>query len=100
MTFSSCDCSIDWYDGPSVCQKTMRRARKPHVCCECGRTIEPGMRYEHVRGLWDGYWQTYRTCRTCRTLRHLHCPRGWIYGELRETLRECLGSDPYEGILP
>ena len=94
----ACDCSVSPYDhdGPTVCTTRTRRARKPHRCCECGEEIRPGEQYEAVRGLWEGYWDSYATCLTCVRIRRDYCPCGWIYGGLRETLMECIGLDYLE----
>jgi len=37
-------------------------ARKPHRCCETGRTIEIGEKYWSCRGLLEDSWCTYRQC--------------------------------------
>ncbi len=34
-------------------------ARKPHKCCETGRTILPGERYWRLTGKWDGRIDSY-----------------------------------------
>jgi len=92
---NACDCSCDSYDyePASVVTVTWRKARKPHECCECGQTIDPGQRYEHVRGLWEDLWDTYETCEACVRIRKDYCPRAWVYGELRQTIIDCCGFD-------
>jgi len=94
-----CDCSIDPYDyeAADVCREETLTARKEHVCSECGSTIPPGDQYERVTGMWDGYWSTYKTCLTCVRIRRDYCPSGWIYGELRSHLWECMGLDYVSG---
>lgn len=47
----------------------IRTARKQHKCNECGRAVQPGERYEHVRAKWDGDMATVRTCVRCLSLR-------------------------------
>jgi len=89
----SCDCSTHDGDRPSICRVEWRKARKPHKCCECGDTITKGQRYEHVSGLWDGYWDRYDTCAICVAIRERYCPNGWIYGELATQIDECLDFD-------
>jgi predicted MarR family transcription regulator len=44
------------------------RARKPHRCDECDRTIEVGERYERATALWDS-WSSWALCRDCDSLR-------------------------------
>lgn len=93
-----CSCDYDagydymweWY------RKTYRKARKPHICCECGETIPVGAVYEYAvgfcrepegKGLEDS-----ATCATCCRIREdlaPSCPAGM----LREHLSECLGFD-------
>lgn len=52
-------------DPPAVYTQAMRRARSPHVCCECRMPIPAGNTYEHVDGLWDGRWEHFDTCLFC-----------------------------------
>lgn len=53
----------------SVYVKTIRKARKQHLCHECAGTIMAGERYEHVFGVWEGVAETYDTCCRCLDLR-------------------------------
>lgn len=75
------------YDRPSVITDQIRKARKKHRCCECYNDITPGDTYEYVRGLWDGYWSTYKTCMECRELRHTLAGYGdgsWEYSGIND----------------
>ena len=45
--------------------ETHPTARKDHMCCECGRVIEPGEIYKRVDGKWGGMFGTYATCADC-----------------------------------
>lgn len=58
------DCCIEG-DEPAVSVEAWRTAKREHRCCECGDTIKPGERYQHVRGLWEGKWDTFKTCSEC-----------------------------------
>jgi hypothetical protein len=60
----SLDCFCD-YDPPQFYHKEIRKARKPHKCCECTGMIAVGEKYEHVRGKWEGFLDTYDTCERC-----------------------------------
>jgi hypothetical protein len=60
-----CDCNP-----PEFFNSHIAKARKPHKCCECLRTIETGERHEVVAGKWDGDFCTFRTCPDCVELRH------------------------------
>lgn len=63
-----CECSCDC-EGPILYNKKYHVAIKPHTCCECGSTIDPGERYERVDGLWDFGFATYKTCAFCQSIR-------------------------------
>lgn len=41
------------------------KARKPHQCEECQRTIDPGERYEKHAGSWEGNFFTWVSCGHC-----------------------------------
>lgn len=43
----------------------MVRARRPHRCCECSRTIMPGEVYERTKALYEGRFDTYHACAHC-----------------------------------
>ena len=64
----SYDCICD-YDPPDVYHPSTRRARKQHKCDECAGHVEPGERYEHVFGVWEGSASTWRTCERCHDIR-------------------------------
>lgn len=98
----TCDCS-DIYAGeygPDCIRETYPVARKPHQCCECRETIQKGEKYEYVRGCWEGSFETYKTCMTCVNIRDAYCGSAFVYGELAETISECMGfwypDDPEE----
>lgn len=95
----SCICSYDG-EAPDVSNTTWPKARKEHECCECGEAIEPGQRYERTSGLWDGFWDTFKTCRACVRIRADVCCGGFVYGELRELISEEFGFDYVTGECP
>lgn len=70
-------------------------ARKPQVCGECHRTIEPRETYERVKMLYDGHWSTEKTCAHCLAAREwiAQICSGWVYGSVGEDLQEHM----YEG---
>lgn len=79
----SCACD---YETPSVCSSQMRRARKPHRCDECRRTIEPGELYQRTWGVWDGEPDSFKACGICIQFRdyvlaHVPC-FCWAYGNV------------------
>ncbi len=88
---SNCDVCIGTgdYDPPSFYEADIRKARKPHVCCECHEHINPGDKYEHVSGKWDDRLAAYDTCSICLEIRNVFsCGRGFIHGELWDRMRE------------
>ena len=54
---------------PSVFSCDHPKARKEHKCCECGRIINTGEKYEKIKGIWDGKALRYKTCLPCASLR-------------------------------
>ncbi len=65
----SYECSCDYGDAPAFYRACRPRARKQHVCEECGGPIRPGEKYERVSGKWDSYVDTFLTCARCVDLR-------------------------------
>jgi len=90
-----CDCSVtNEFDANRVEIETIRKARKPHACCECGEVIAVEKLYEEASGIdHDGYPFRFRTCLYCVAIRKHYCPRGWLWGFLAETIMDCLGFD-------
>ena len=73
------------------------RARKEHLCCECGETIAVGDLHEHLRGLCDGFWESLRTCARCVNVRTDYFA-AWTYTMMREDFRAEHGFDYVDGI--
>lgn len=84
-----------------------RIARKPHICYECGNTIEKGDIYQITSGVWDGRPASFKWCDTCTTIVNLiesmeseirkSLPRPYEYesfcftfGNLQECIEELL----------
>jgi len=78
----------------------VKRSRKSHTCCECGKSIPSGSSYHRVEGIWPGSGpETFKTCLSCHELRSLviqheiesgYCRYGYTppFGELFETAVE------------
>lgn len=66
---------------PSVFSEKEVRARKDHVCCECGKTMQRGDQYIVSKGLWDGIWSTFKTCVWCVTLKQIAVTKSNAYGD-------------------
>ena len=89
----SYDCTCD-YDSPEFYHREIRKARKSHKCDECSAPILPGEIYEHVRGKWDGYVDTYKTCQVCVDIRqwvknNVPC-LCWAHGNTIEDCKEAV----------
>jgi hypothetical protein len=83
-------CRADDSDMPAFVNETKRKARKPHKCHECRRWIQPGERYAHVCGQWDGAFHAFKVCAHCDVLRDwlsAECG-GYLFGEVVEDVRE------------
>lgn len=92
----SCDCSVDTseFDAIRCITTEIRTARKSYECCECDEGIKPGKKYEHSSGIdHHGDPFRFRTCLPCSRIRKHYCPNGYIWGDLAETIRDCIGFD-------
>lgn len=58
-------CRVEYAESPTLCSAMDRKARKPHQCQECGRTIAPGETYRREEGLFEGSWFSQATCMHC-----------------------------------
>lgn len=83
-------CNTD-YDYPRFYHMTYRKAKKLHSCCECGRTIKKGEKYQYVCGGWDdAKVSTFKTCKYCVVAQnwlHKECG-GFMHGGLQEEIEE------------
>jgi len=87
---NSCSCvyvNVDG-DGPEFYSHFERRARKEHVCSECGRVIQKGETYRVETGRWEGRFDTYKICRDCVSIRDSFFCEGYSYTMVLEDLRE------------
>ena len=85
-------CMYDEIDDENVTIfiNTIRKARKSHLCNECGRTIARKEPYHFLSGLWDGRFDSYKTCLHCQIGQHWlqrQC-RGFLLGMTQEDLQE------------
>lgn len=83
-------CAIEDCEPATIWNETHRNARKQHLCEECGRRIQPGETYRHVKILDDGRWSRYLECSHCEaagTWLHAVCggyPTSMLHEELDE----------------
>lgn len=47
----------------------LRRANKPHRCCECHGEIANGEQHWYFAGVWDGDFKAFRVCVACEEIR-------------------------------
>lgn len=74
----------------------IRKARKPHKCCECYKEIPIGERYEHARGKYEGEMWTAETCLVCAEIAEaFYCNGRMFGGELWQDMDEC---EVFEGM--
>lgn len=46
-------------------EKTIHKSRKDHRCDICGETIQKGVSYKNIRGLFDGHFFETKVCNHC-----------------------------------
>jgi hypothetical protein len=88
---SDCDVCIggNCDDFPEVSDTKTKTARKPHKCCECGREISRGQRYEHCVMKYEGEWFSYKTCLLCVEIRTVFtCGKSFLFECLWDDMRE------------
>ena len=93
MVSISCDCSVNVDEVAEFCNESYPKARKKHVCCECGEDIKKGQNYQLFTGKWEGEFGAFKTCMACAAIRKRYCPNGAVFEELRNHLIDCLGFD-------
>ena len=92
-----CSCSTGDYDPPAIFSSKEVKARKSHVCCECGGEIKKGDYYEKVKGLWEGEWREFKTCFTCLDVREVYFPCDeFCIGEMYYEIGECMSMTRQE----
>lgn len=93
---SDCGVCLTGYDdcGDTEFIRTeIRKARKPHMCSECGKVIPVGEKYEHADGKTDGDFWGYDTCLICAEIADaFYCDGRWFGGMLWEGMEEVFGK--------
>jgi len=87
-------CDIGFGELPTLYTEKTPTARKAHICCECGSTINSGEKYELITGLWEGTFETFKTCCFCADVRQsaravfdLRQDEGIVFGQLWDCVR-------------
>lgn len=88
-------CYCDYGDvSTQLYRKAEHVARKEHRCYECGSTIRPGERYEHVFAIWDHDATTCKTCARCLDVREYvaaHAPCFcWLHGSMLDDAKSVI----------
>lgn len=74
------------------------KARKEHICGECGRTIAKGEKYHTQGGLHEGFFIWHKTCAHCTAASEwlVEVCEGYIFGAREEDLTEhVIGHEKY-----
>lgn len=88
MESGACSCDYD-FEPIKMHRTKKRRARKCHMCEECGSEIVVGESYYVHTGFLDGSWFTLKNCAACERIRDDYgC--GCI-GDLDTVINESLG---------
>lgn len=85
-------CCIDVTDTVTVLEHRLRKARKPHRCGECRRTIPAGARYWFESWVFEGEFGNHKTCELCMSVRNDRFPCGFAYGYVWADLLDCLAE--------
>jgi len=81
----SCVCVDVDFEGHEINKKTVK-ARKEHICTECGCVIKKNDTYECVDYVYDGEIQVYKTCIPCKNMRDDLFKCGYYYTKIWEDL--------------
>src|SRR5271167_465512 len=73
-----------------VSEHKIVKARKPHKCLECDRTIAAGDDYERIKQLYDGGWSTWEVCLICSEISIAFSCAGRIIGNIWEDIHDNL----------
>lgn len=89
-------------DDAEPCEFYQRRvitSRKAYKCCECGREISKGEKYQNASMKAEGRFYIYKTCIHCHTasLWLEEVCGGYLHEGLIEELEEHLSEYNYEG---
>jgi hypothetical protein len=83
-------CRIDDCERSVAGSSVNHKARKPHTCCECGRTISAGERYVKHSNLFEHHWDTFKTCAHCSVAQQWLAKNcgGYVFEQVAEEIEE------------
>jgi hypothetical protein len=90
------DCNVCLIGPEEFCEffdESIRIARKPHRCSECGAAISVGAKYHSASGKSDGEFWRINTCLLCSEIRKAFSCDGEVLGGM-------LWEDMQENIFP
>jgi hypothetical protein len=85
-------CMIDGGDRAELWTESTAKARKPHQCCECGRTIQPGEIYHKVFGVQDRDPFSGKWCAHCDVAKN------WLWKNCGGSLLSGVEEDIHEHV--
>lgn len=91
----SCDFSDYNWDEESVqlYTKQTRKAKKEHICNECGVVIPINTSYIYEKFMYDNLFFQHKTCMDCESVRTAFYPTGgYTFSELWETVLHNIDS--------
>ncbi len=97
MSVQCCPLSSGDEVSASFASTVTRRAKKPHVCCECRESIPAGATYESCTGCWDGHFSTYKTCASCVEIRNHFACNGWMFEQVWQDIEDNFFPDMRAG---
>lgn len=92
----NCGCIyISNLEYPTFYREIIRKAKKPHKCIECRKTISPGETYYYTTGKWDGNIEVYKTCFDCQSVKNAFFCESYFFGTIWDDVQEHI--DEMEG---
>ena len=83
-------------DPAEVYRASFQKARKEHLCVECGHVITPGQEYQRVFMVYEGDPSTHVFCERCSDLIEAFSDVGycWGIGQFFEDYGDWLDEEP------
>lgn len=92
-------CMIDDAEPCEFYQRKTVKAAKPHKCCECGREIAKGEKYQFASIKFEGRFDCFHTCAHCDAASQWleEVCGGYRHNGLYEEMTEHLDEYSHEG---
>lgn len=92
MSDCSCINTSGDFETCKVYNEKDRKARKPHPCIECKRTIQPGETYKYGSGIFENKPFSHATCADCQSIVDAFFCEGRGFGSMWEYVREHINN--------